>query len=110
MRLLGTTGIAAFVLCTAAAPLTADAAVTRQVLLKDIEFTPSTVTIQRGSSVRWVWKDPRVSHNVKSRGRLRFRSSDTKLTGTHLVRFRSKGTYRYVCTIHPNMIGKVVVR
>ena len=110
MRLTRTLGIAAFVLGTAATPLMADAAVTKQVLLKDIEFTPSTVTIQRGSSVRWVWKDPRVSHNVKSRGSVRFRSSGTKLTGTHTVRFSSKGTYRYVCTIHPNMVGKVVVR
>jgi plastocyanin len=110
MRLLGTIGIAAFVLGTAAAPLAADAAVTKRVVLKDIDFSPATVTIQRGSSVRWVWMDPMVSHDVTSRGKLRFRSSDTRLTGTHTVRFRSKGTYRYVCTIHPNMLGKVVVR
>ena len=89
---------------------TAGAAATRTVVLKDIDFTPSTVQIRRGSRVRWVWKDPRVSHDVTSRGRNRFRSSQTKLTGTHAVRFRRKGTYRYTCTIHPSMVGKVVVR
>jgi plastocyanin len=79
-------------------------------VLRDIEFSPATVTIRRGASVRWEWRDPRASHDVTSRGRLRFRSSDTKLSGTHTVRFRRKGTYRYVCTIHPSMLGKVVVR
>jgi plastocyanin len=31
------------------------------------------------------------------------------LTGTYTVRFRRPGTYRYVCTIHPNMRGRVIV-
>lgn len=110
MRLLGPFVVAAALLCTAAAPLDAGAAGVKRVVLKDIEFTPATVTIQRGDSVRWVWRDPRVSHDVTSRGRRRFRSSDTKLSGTHTVRFRRKGTYRYSCTIHPGMLGKVVVR
>ena len=83
---------------------------TRTVRISGIEFRPSSITIQRGDYVRWRFADPRVSHNVKSRGTLRFRSSETKLTGTHTVRFRRAGTYRYVCTIHPNMRGKVVVR
>jgi plastocyanin len=95
---------------SAAAAAPAGSATTKRVVLKDIEFTPATVSIRRGDSVRWVWRDPSVSHDVTSRGRLRFRSSATKLTGTHTVRFRRKGTYRYVCTIHPNMLGKVVVR
>ena len=91
-------------------PGPAGAATTRTVVIKDIDFMPSTVQIRRGSRVRWLWKDPRVSHDVTSRGRNRFRSSPTKLTGTHTVRFSRRGTYRYVCTIHPNMLGKVVVR
>ena len=100
----------AVVLCAAAAPLPAGAAGVKRVVLEDIDFSPNTVTIRRGASVRWEWRDRRVSHDVTSRGRLRFRSSETKLSGTHTVRFRRKGTYRYVCTIHPSMLGKVVVR
>jgi plastocyanin len=88
----------------------ADAAAVKTVVLRDIEFTPASVSIARGGSVRWSWKDPSASHNVTSRGRNRFRSSDTRLKGTYTVRFTRKGTYRYVCTIHPNMLGKVVVR
>jgi plastocyanin len=105
--LLTTAGLA---LCAAALPQPAVSAGVKRVVLKDIDFSPATVTVRRGDSVRWVWRDPNVSHDVTSRGRLRFRSSATRLTGTHTVRFRRKGTYRYVCTIHPSMLGKVVVR
>jgi plastocyanin len=31
------------------------------------------------------------------------------LTGTYTVRFTRPGAYRYVCTIHPNMKGRVIV-
>jgi plastocyanin len=94
----------------AVVPPGAPAATTKQVVLEDIEFTPATVTIRRGDRVRWAWRDPRTPHNVISRGRLRFRSSAIKETGTYVVRFRRRGTYRYVCTIHPGMAGKVIVR
>ena len=109
MRPFGSILVLTLVLCAFVAPPAGSSGVKR-VVLKDIEFAPATVTIRRGDSVRWVWRDPNVSHDVTSRGRLRFRSSQTKLTGTHTVRFRRKGTYRYVCTIHPSMLGKVVVR
>jgi len=88
----------------------AQAAPAKQVVLRDIDFSPRTVTVRRGGSVRWTWRDGRTPHDVTSRGRPRFRSSATKDTGTHLVRFTRRGTYRYVCTIHPGMAGKVIVR
>ncbi len=93
----------------AAAPATA-AATTRVVTIKDIDFAPATVRIKAGDSVEWRFMDERTPHNVVSRGPRRFRSSATKSQGTYRVRFRRGGTYRYVCTIHLNMAGKVVVR
>ena len=88
----------------------AGAATTKQVVIKDIEFTPTTVRITKGSKVTWAWRDENVPHNVASRGAKRFRSSGTNNEGTHTVRFTKTGTYRYVCTIHANMSGKVIVR
>ncbi|HVL96549.1 MAG TPA: cupredoxin domain-containing protein [Solirubrobacteraceae bacterium] len=88
----------------------AEAATVRTVVLKNVEFNPASVTIRRGGSVRWVWRDGSSSHDVTSRGTRRFKSSTTQRSGTHTVRFRRAGTYRYVCTIHPNMRGRVVVR
>jgi plastocyanin len=81
-----------------------------RVTIKNIDFHPATVTVHRGGSVTWTFADHYVSHNVTSRGRLRFRSSPTKASGTYTVRFAKQGTYAYVCTIHANMRGHVVVR
>jgi plastocyanin len=83
---------------------------TRSVVLRDIAFKPATVKIHRGDRVRWRWDDGDTPHNVTSRGSTRFKSSTTKSTGTYVARFRRRGTYRYVCTIHPGMAGRVVVR
>ena len=91
----------------AAAP--AAGARTTTVVIKNIDFSRHTVRIQRGESVRWRFADTSVSHNVTSRGRPHFRSSKSMLTGTYTVRFTRPGTYRYVCTIHPNMKGRVIV-
>jgi len=95
---------------TLAAPA-ADAARTKTVTIEDVDFSPGTVRVSRGDRVRWVWRDgPYTQHNVRSRGSRRFEGSGTKTEGTHTVRFRRRGTYRYVCTVHMGMEAKVVVR
>ena len=83
---------------------------TASVRIKDIDFTPARVTIRRGGSVRWTFLDARTPHNIHSKGTPRFRGSATKQEGTHRVTFSKRGTYRYVCTLHLNMKGTVVVR
>ncbi len=88
----------------AAGPRTVD------VRVKDIEFAPKRVTIKRGDTVRWLFLDARTPHNVRSTGRPRFKGSPTKQEGSYRVRFTRRGTYRYVCSIHLNMKGTVVVR
>jgi plastocyanin len=79
-------------------------------VLEDIDFTPGTLRIARGDSVRWVWKDDPTPHNVRSRGTNRFQGSGTRTAGSHRVRFNRAGTYRYVCTVHIGMDGRIVVR
>lgn len=96
--------------CLAAGVSAAGAASTRTVVLEDVEFKPSSVRIKRGDTVRWVWRDGSTPHNVRSRGSRRFKSSSTKTRGRHAVRFSRAGTYRYVCTVHIGMDGRVVVR
>jgi len=99
---------AAAVVLVTAAP--AGAGSTRVVTLQDVDIAPSAVRIARGATVEWRFLDERAPHDVTSRGRPRFRSSVSKTGGTHRVRFTRRGTYRYACTIHPSMRGKVVVR
>ena len=93
-----------------ALPQSVGAARTVDVALEDVEFKPSTVRVKRGDSVRWTWRDGATPHNVRSRGSRRFKGSSTRTEGRHTVRFSRSGTYRYVCTVHLGMDGRVVVR
>lgn len=104
---VGTTAGSAGAFHVGAAPAAASGV--KVVKLQDFEIRPATVRIRRGGTVEWRFLDRPGPHNVTSRGERRFRSSASKQTGTHRVRFRRSGTYRYLCTIHPNMRGKVVV-
>lgn len=108
--LIAGAALAAVATVPAGAETPAVAAATKVVKVQDFEFRPPTVRIRRGATVEWRFLDRPAPHNVTSRGSRRFRSSDTKETGMHRVRFRRYGTYRYLCTLHPNMVGKVVVR
>ena len=93
----------------AADPAGASAAAVRVVRLEGFKVRPDTIRVRRGATVEWRFLDDPAPHNVTSRGKQRFRSSPSQRSGTHRVRFRRSGTYRYVCTIHFNMRGRVVV-
>lgn len=77
------------------------------VVLKEVRFHPGSLTINRGDTVTWSWRDGGEKHNVTSHG---FHSR-TMGRGSYTVRFVSKGTYNYRCTIHESegMRGKIVV-
>ncbi len=85
----------------------ARAASSRTVILKDVRFHPGTLTINRGDTVTWLWRD-RKEHNVTFRGL----HSRTMTHGSYTVRFAQSGTFNYRCTIHASegMRGKIVVR
>lgn len=76
------------------------------VVLKDLRFHPSALTIQHGESVTWQWRDGE-KHNVTFHG---FHSRTLK-SGSYTVRFLAKGTFNYRCTIHEaeGMRGKIIV-
>ena len=58
-----------------------------------------TVTVSKGTTVRWVWRGKSL-HNVKvAKGPVRFGSS-SKRTGTYSHKMTRKGTYTIICTIH----------
>jgi len=83
-------------------------AATRGVAIRDFAFSPRTVEIRVGDTVRWTNRDS-VAHTATARNG----SFDTGLLAdgeSGSVRFTTAGTYRYLCTPHPDMTGTVVVR
>ena len=68
-------------------------------------FTPSTLTIKKGSTVKWKWSG-KTFHNVTSSG---FHSkTSAKLTFSH--KFTKAGTYKVECTIHQSLGQKMTIK
>jgi len=58
-----------------------------------------TVTVSKGTRVKWYWTGERL-HNVKAvSGPARF-GSDSMKSGTYTKRVRKRGTYTIICTVH----------
>jgi plastocyanin len=88
-----------------AAP-TASASKSVTVSMKNFSFKPATVHISKGDRVVWANLDG-VRHTATKAGS--FDTGKIKSGKAVAVKFGAKGTYRYHCSLHPEMIGKVVV-
>jgi plastocyanin len=89
-----------------AAGPTAQTSATKTVSISGFTYRPATLTVAKGTTVRWANGD-RVAHTAT-----RARGFNTKRIGAGKaasVRFNARGTFRYHCKIHPNMKGKIVV-
>jgi plastocyanin len=78
-----------------------------RIVVRDFMFTPQTLTIKAGSAVTWVNLDEEP-HTVVSDSGL-FRSSALDTNDSYSFRFDTPGTYHFVCSIHPRMLGTIVV-
>jgi plastocyanin len=92
---------------TAAANAAPATETTIQVSAKNFMFTPASVTVKAGTIVTWVNLDDEP-HTVFSDAGL-FRSSALDTQERFSFKFEKAGTYHYLCTIHPRMLGTVVV-
>lgn len=70
-------------------------------------FAPATLTVQRGDRVTWVNKDP-FPHTATARPG--FDSGSIAAGGSWTWVADKGGAYDYVCTFHPTMKAKLVVR
>jgi plastocyanin len=69
-------------------------------------FRPATLTVARGTRVRWMNAD-NVSHTTTSNTGI---WSATLSPGERFARrFRRAGEFNYRCTIHTGMTGRIVV-
>ena len=70
-------------------------------------YVPPTLTVARGTAVTWENRDP-FPHTVTDAGTF---DSGSIPAGGHFRYVANKpGTYDYICTLHPNMKGRLVVQ
>ena len=78
------------------------------VTIDNFVFSPMTMEVHRGATITWVNKDD-IPHVVASTtGKFKSRAIDTD--GTFVFTFTEPGTYEYYCSVHPKMVGKIVVK
>ncbi|MDB6088142.1 MAG: hypothetical protein JWN85_926 [Gammaproteobacteria bacterium] len=94
-----------WVLATGPAPAeTPDA---HRIVVKNFMFAPMTLTVKAGSTVTWSNMDEEP-HTVSSDTGL-FRSGAMDTNEIFSFKFDKPGTYHFTCSIHPRMVGTIVV-
>jgi plastocyanin len=79
--------------------------------VKNMAYSPDTVTIDKGQTVEWRFDDGGLPHDVAGEGSLEGVMKSELLTeGTYSFTFEESGTFTYHCTPHPMMVGTVIVR
>ena len=79
-----------------------------QIILSGLLFTPDSMTVPLGSTVSWLNIES-VTHTVTSDS-AGFGSGNLSGNSTFNHTFTAKGTYKYHCSIHTMMSGKIIVQ
>ena len=81
--------------------------------MKNIAFLPKSVSVAKGTTVKWTNED-NVNHDVtkKSGPGPDFSSGQGNLAkgATYEQTLDTPGTIKYVCTVHPGMAGTITVK
>jgi len=81
---------------------------TVEVKIDNFSFSPATITIPAGTTVRWTNRDD-IPHTVVADDKA-FKSKVLDTDEQFTYTFTKPGTYSYFCSIHPKMTAKVVVQ
>ena len=71
-------------------------------------FIPAEITVAPGTTVTWV-NNEAMPHTVVDSNK-GFRSKTLVKDASFSFTFATAGDYNYLCSIHPNMKGKVIVK
>ena len=107
-RMLALVGVVALCCGATASPAETGSANPAQIEIKDFMFTPMSITVKAGSTVTWVNRDDEPHSVVSDTGQ--FRSGAVDTGESFAYKFDKPGTYHFSCSIHPRMIGTIVVQ
>lgn len=80
-------------------------AVSGMINIQNFAFSPTTLTIKKGATVTWTNNDS-APHQIKS---ATFNSSEMSKGQSFSFTFNTVGSFDYFCSIHPSMMGKIIV-
>jgi plastocyanin len=77
------------------------------VKIENFTFAPQNLTVKIGTTVTWDNEDD-IPHTIASSTKL-FRSNALDTRDKFSFTFTTPGAYQYFCSLHPHMIGTIVV-
>lgn len=80
-----------------------------EVKIDNFSFSPGTLTIAPGTTVKWTNRDD-IPHTVVSNDKTTFKSKVLDTDDSFSFTFTKPGTYGYFCSVHPKMTAKVIVQ
>jgi plastocyanin len=84
-------------------------AATDKVEIKNMAFSPADITVKVGTAVTWTNNDS-IAHDVTEHDDQTGPDSGLLQPGkSYTFTYSKAGTYKYFCSIHPNMTGTVTV-
>ena len=78
------------------------------VTIKDFEYRPDPIEVSPGDEVTWTNKDT-AQHSATAEGKGDFDTGLLEKGQKGTVPFNEEGTFAYICTVHPDMKGEVIV-
>ena len=105
---LAVASVSALWMVAAYHPSSAAPADPARIVVKDFMFAPMSLTVTAGSMVTWANLDDEPHTVVSDTGLFRSGALDTKETFS--FKFDKAGTYHFTCSIHPRMVGTIVVQ
>jgi len=88
---------------------TTKAAATKQVMIENYKFTPASLTVAVGDTVKWTNMDTAPHTVTVTSGPVKFNSGNLSKGQSFSYTFKTPGTYSYYCAVHPDMTAKVTV-
>jgi plastocyanin len=94
---------------TATSTTTATAATTKEVMIQNYAFSPASLTVSVGDTVKWTNMDTAPHTVTVTSGPVKFNSGNLAKGQSFSYTFKTAGTYSYYCAVHPDMTAKVTV-
>ena len=76
--------------------------------INNFKFVPATLTVIAGTKVTWT-NDDTSPHTVTEQNKV-FHSAALDTKDTFTYQFAAPGEYVYHCSIHPMMVGRIIVK
>jgi plastocyanin len=81
----------------------------KKVTIERFAYAPSPLRVNPGTKIVFDNEDGSITHTATAKNGS-FDTGDIKVGTTKSIVLRKPGVYRYYCTIHPFMHGKIVVK